>query len=240
MVRHSSSGGHCSHGSPATALHPSNSSRESRAFPVCALAPHAVIRTIGGVACLAMHLAQVEPLEAGIMNTRRFATVRLCRSVVLAGCVVAWPAAVGLAGSETTGSTPLMDPHAPVLTRDAEPVQVPQVQAPQVTATDNGAVGHAAAAPAATEPISGTAAGTMTASIQPATADKPESSAVETASTSPSEMLPTETPPAQATTASPQNRAPDDTTTTVSSVEILDECYVVDTCVDRYLWALYL
>jgi len=187
-----------------------------------------------------MHLAQVEPLEAGIMNTRRFATVRLCRSVVLAGCVVAWPTAVGLAGSETTGSTPLMDPHAPALTRDAEPVQVPQVQAPQVTATDNGAVGHAAAAPAATEPISGTAAGTMTASIQPATADKPESSAVETASTSPSEMLPTETPPAQATTASPQNRAPDDTTTTVSSVEILDECYVVDTCVDRYLWALYL
>jgi hypothetical protein len=177
------------------------------------------------------------------MNTRRFATVRLCRSVVLAGCVVAWPAAVGMAGSETTGSTPLIDPRARALTSDAEPVQAPQAQAPQaqaprVTATDNRAVAHAAAAPAVTEPISGTATGTMTASIQPATADKP-GSAVETASTSPSEMRPTETPSARATTASPQDRVPDDTPATVSSVEILDECYVVETCADRYLWALY-
>jgi hypothetical protein len=179
----------------------------------------------------------IEPLEAGIMNTRRFATVTLCGSVVLAGCVVAWPAAVGLAGSETTGTAPLMEPRAPALISDAGSTQAPQAsQAPQVAATDSSAVGHEAAAPAATEPVSRTATNTMTASIQPAT--KPEL-VVETASTPSTEMLPTETPPAQAAAASPQYRAPAGTTATASSVEILDECYVVDACVDRYLWALY-
>jgi hypothetical protein len=185
----------------------------------------------------------MEPLEAGIMNTRRFATVTLCGSVVLAGCVVAWPAAVGLAGSETAGTAPLMDPRAPTLTSDAGPAQAPQVseapqafQAPQVAATDGTAVGHEAAAPAVTEPVSRTATNTMTASIQPATKAEP---VIETASTPLTEMLPTETPPAQATAASPQYRAPAGTTAIASSVEILDECYVVDACVDRYLWALY-
>ncbi len=33
--------------------------------------------------------------------------------------------------------------------------------------------------------------------------------------------------------------APDSTDKTVASVEILDECFVTDVCVDRYLWALY-
>src|SRR5882757_2962980 len=96
-----------------------------------------------------MHPAQVTPLEAGIMNTRRFATVTLCRSVVLAGCVAAWPAALGLAGSETTGAAPLMDSRAHVLTSDTEPTQ-----APQFAAADNHAVNDAAATPAVTEPVS--------------------------------------------------------------------------------------
>jgi hypothetical protein len=167
------------------------------------------------------------------MNTRRFATATLCRSIVLAGCVVAWPAALGVAGIESPGGAPLTDPHAPALASDAEPAQVPQA-----TAADNRAVGETAAAPAVTEPVSPPSAETMTASIEPTTVDKPES-AVETALTPSSEMLPTETPPAAGTMVSPQDRAPGDTTATVSSVEILDECYVVDTCVDRYLWALY-
>jgi hypothetical protein len=33
--------------------------------------------------------------------------------------------------------------------------------------------------------------------------------------------------------------SPADTQQTVGSVEVLDECFVADACIDRYLWALY-
>jgi hypothetical protein len=72
---------------------------------------------------------------------------------------------------------------------------------------------------------------------RPAAPDKPQS-AVETASTSPS-GTPTETPVAQVTTASREDQERADTTGTVNSVEIVDECFVMETCVDRYLWELY-
>jgi hypothetical protein len=172
-----------------------------------------------------MHLAHIEPLEAGIMNARRFATVTLCRSVVVASCVAAWPAALGLAG-ETTGAAPLTDSRAPALTSNAEPAQ-----APQVTATDDHAVGNAAAASAVSESVQPTA--NNTAAAQPASADKPEPK-VETASASSSEILPTETPSTQSTTAN-VDRDPGD----ANSIEVMDECFVVNICVDRYLWALY-
>src|SRR5882757_661624 len=177
-----------------------------------------------------MHLAQVEPLEAGIMNTRRFATVTLCRSVVLAGCVMAWPAALGLAGSESSGTAPVMDSGVPPAVTNTG-----TAEAPPAAATDNRPVSEAAATPTVTEPVSPAATVTATASDQPTASDKP--AAVQTASADSSDMLSTEPPTAQAATASPQDRAPD--STTVSSVEVLDECYVVDACVDRYLWALY-
>jgi hypothetical protein len=177
-----------------------------------------------------MHLAQVEPLEAGIMNTRRFATVTLCRSVVLAGCVMAWPAALGLAGSESSGTAPVMDSGVPPAVTNTGTAETPPA-----AATDNRPVSEAAATPTVTEPVSPAATVTATASDQPTASDKPAT--VETASADSSDMLSTEPPTAQAATASPQDRAPD--STTVSSVEVLDECYVVDACVDRYLWALY-
>ena len=73
---------------------------------------------------------------------------------------------------------------------------------------------------------------------RPVTSDKPQS-AVETASTSPSGTLPTETPAAQVTTASREDQERADTSGTVGSVAIVDECFVVEICVDRYLWELY-
>ena len=63
--------------------------------------------------------------------------------------------------------------------------------------------------------------------------------AVETASTPSSDTLPAEPLPAQVTTASREDREPDDATGSVNSIDIVDECFVVETCVDRYLWALY-
>jgi hypothetical protein len=173
-----------------------------------------------------MHLAQAESLEAGIMNTRGFPTVALCRSVVFAGCVIAWPAAVGLAEIANTGAASLAS--------NAEPAE-----AAQVTATDNRTVsaGDAAAAatPAPASPIT-----TDTATVPNVTevSDKLVA-AVETASTSSSDVLPAETLPTQVTTASREDRESDDTTGSVSSVDIVDECFVVEICVDRYLWAVY-
>jgi hypothetical protein len=171
------------------------------------------------------------------MNTRRFATVTLCRSVVLAGCVIAWPAALGLAGSDGTGTAPLINLRAP-----PPATETAATEAPQAAAADNRAMSDAA--PTVTESVSPAATGTATASDQPKApdqwkaSDKPEP-AVQTASADSSEMPSAETPPAPGALAIPQNRAPDSIVATVSSVEVLDECYVVDACVDRYLWALY-
>ena len=52
-------------------------------------------------------------------------------------------------------------------------------------------------------------------------------------------MLPPDAPPAQAATANTTNAVPQDTKDAVSSIDIPDECMVVDVCIDQYLWALY-
>jgi hypothetical protein len=56
----------------------------------------------------------------------------------------------------------------------------------------------------------------------------------------PSPMQPLETPPVQVAAASTADLSPDEVKDApVSTVEIVDECLVVDICIDRYLWALY-
>jgi hypothetical protein len=215
------------------------------------------------------------------MTTQRFATANVCRSIVLAGCVVAWPAAMGLAG-DSTGTTPV-DTAAAAPIADANPAATAPTEAVQVTATDHsaaadakpadvaqvattettdkGALGNAqpveapqlaataddtmsvaAAAPSTTGSISPAATDPKIASDQPADSDQPKASdkieaRVQTASADPSEILPTVTAPVEA--ASSGDRAPGEVKETVSSVAVLDECYVIDACVDRYLWALY-
>jgi len=52
-------------------------------------------------------------------------------------------------------------------------------------------------------------------------------------------MLPVEAPSAQLETAGATNAVSKDIRDTLNSIEILDECLVADTCIDRYLWALY-
>jgi len=168
------------------------------------------------------------------MKARRFGrlTAASCRYVVLASCIVAGPSALGLPGSDNTAAAPVVDGGASPPVAAAKPSEEPQAT------TGNVAVSNAGPDAAATaEPVRPTATDNTTM-ISDKASDKP-APAVETASTSPSEMLPTEAPPVQSTTASEPDRAPADTTETVSSIEIVDECWVVDICVDRYLWALY-
>ena len=163
-----------------------------------------------------------------MMNPRRIATVAaaLCGTVVLAGWVVAWLAGSGSAGIENAGAVPIEDRRAPSFAADAE-----FADAPQATAMDNAAVANADVATAA-ESVTGTATDTTAAS------DEPES-IVEAALPDSSQMLPPETPPVQVATANTPDPVPDDVKEAVSSIEILDECLVVDICIDRYLWALY-
>src|SRR5438874_494242 len=91
------------------------------------------------------------------MNTRRSATTNLYRSVVLAGCVAAWPAAIGLAGSETAGpAAPLADASgAPIADANtpAETASVPTTdgrgdakpaEGAQIETTDNRTLSNAA------------------------------------------------------------------------------------------------
>lgn len=73
----------------------------------------------------------------------------------------------------------------------------------------------------------------------------PSEPVVKLASADPTEILPTETPQQQTaaadapSAASAKDDAKDAPKDIVGSVEVLDECLVVDACIDRYLWALY-
>ena len=55
----------------------------------------------------------------------------------------------------------------------------------------------------------------------------------------PSEIMPPETSSSQIATTSPPTPETGDAKPVVDTAEILDECYVAEACVDRYLWALY-
>ena len=96
---------------------------------------------------------------------------------------------------------------------------------------DNSGIGNVDVATTA-ELVRGTDTNKTPASDEP-------TSIVEAALTDSSQMLPPETPPAQVATATTINAVPQDSKDAVSSIEILDECLVVDICIDQYLWALY-
>ena len=119
------------------------------------------------------------------MSSQQFTTRALCRSVVFAGCIMAWPAS-----------------------------------AAEIEATSPPNVAEAAAA-ATVEQVS----------AQPATAEP----ALTTASITPSVVLaPDEQAAPSATTEAAQPAV-----ASADRIEVLDECPVIDVCVDRYLWALY-
>jgi hypothetical protein len=207
------------------ALQPRNTFGKINARPFPPLRLHIVIQKSAPSHARLYNLAPAEPLEAGIMNLRRFAkaTAALCPTVVLVGWVVAWLAGFGSARTENIGAAPIVD-REPSLTADAALADAPR-------ATGNAAVADADAG-TVNEWVTGTATETTAASDEP-------KSIVEVASTDSSQMLPPETPPVQVATASASDPLPNDAKKNVDSIEILDECLVVDPCIDRYLWALY-
>jgi hypothetical protein len=87
------------------------------------------------------------------------------------------------------------------------------------------------------EPAGETASGVANAASPPPQKAEPT---IELALADPSEKLPLDAPPEQLprSTANeePKPSAPNGG---IDTVEVLDECFVVETCMDRYLWALY-
>jgi hypothetical protein len=167
------------------------------------------------------NLAQVEPLEAAIMKPRRCAILAAALTIVLAGWVVAWLAGFGSAVIENSGAAPILDRRAPSPTGDAE-----HADTTQATATGGAAIDKAEMARTA-QSATGTATDATAGSAEPQSGN-------EAGSTDSSQQPPAAAPPVQAAIASSS-----DMNAGGDSIEIVDECLVLDTCIDRYLWTLY-
>jgi hypothetical protein len=190
-----------------------------------------------------------------------------CREIVLPASVLALLVAIGSAGSGTNGAAPIVNRIAPSLAADAKFADRVAANQPHTvvssdfvkTANALAAIATAGATPVAQEPGVATssidssdalppakplmqvASADPTASIAPvaeaaadpapgAEAPKP---VVVAALTDSSEVLPQETSPAHA------DAKPADIKPSVDTAAVLDECFVVDACIDRYLWVLY-
>ncbi|HEY7959279.1 MAG TPA: hypothetical protein VID20_04385 [Sphingomicrobium sp.] len=162
------------------------------------------------------------------MNPRRLSTVPapLLRSVILATGVVGLLAAFGPAGIQNTGAVPRKDISVPSLSTEQELAAAPQ---PSSMLNDDLGQTDVAVADLSLEGVF----------ADPSIAPNEPVPVVETASTDSPDVPPTEPAPVQVATANPSDFEPGDAGKAVNSVEIVDECPVVDICVDRYLWALY-
>jgi hypothetical protein len=149
------------------------------------------------------------------------------RSVILATGVVGLLAAFGPAGIQNTGAAPQNDISPPSLSTEQE-----LAGAPQPSSMLNDDFGRTDVATVVELSFAGAVADASNALTKPGPI-------VEAASTNSPDVPPTEPAPVPVTTANPSVLEPSVADKAVSSIEIDDECLVVDICVDRYLWALY-
>ena len=168
------------------------------------------------------------------MNTRRLSTVPtpLLRSVILASAAIGLFVALGPTIIWSTGGTPPKDVSAPAPLTGQK-----LADAPHPSSVRNDMPGKTGGATAGLS-LAGAVADASIAPNRPATPTKPEPT-VETTSINSPEVPPADPAPVQVATADPSDLEPGDAGKAVSSIEIVDECLVVDICVDRYLWTLY-
>jgi len=153
----------------------------------------------------------------------------LCGTVVLAVWFSTWLAGFGSAVVQTTGAVPVEDRRTASLSAD-----IRLADTPRPTEIGNVAAVNADVAPA-TKPETAVAVDTAAAQDGPklfveaaptdsSPAPAPEVPLVQMANADPSDLLPLDVKQA-------------DVKPAVALIEIPDEC--LDTCIDRYLWALY-
>jgi hypothetical protein len=173
-------------------------------------------------------------LETVIMNPRLATMAALGREVALPASVLVWLVAIG------SGTAPIVDRFTPALAADAKvagkPPPIAFATADVVTASK---VDVITASRSVTEaPV----ADATPASPEPepiVTAALTDSSETRRPETPSSEALRPETPPEPAANVSMATPEPDEADRAVGSTDVTDECLAADSCIDRYLWALY-
>lgn len=169
--------------------------------------------------------------EAGMMNLWRRSTVStpVLRSVVYATGIVGL-LVLGAQGHQATRAAPTADISTPPFFSTQETASVPQ---PNSMSGDDLNRTHFKPHAAITElALAGDVANS------PVVLPMPEP-VVEAASTDAPDVPPAEPASVQLANVNPSDLEPVDTDKATKSIEIVDECLVVDTCIDRYLWALY-
>jgi hypothetical protein len=163
------------------------------------------------------------------MKPRRFATAvaGVCGTVVLITWVVAQLVAVGSTDIENVGATPREERRAASLKTPAE-----FAGAPQALVVADAVVADTDVAPAVKSVTDAASDATLAS-------DAPTSVAVTALSDSAEMLQPQSAPEEQAATASAPDPVANELKETVSPIEIVDGCLLVDICIDRYLWALY-
>jgi type IV secretory pathway TrbD component len=191
---------------------------------------HPLLKTVCGVSAIACpyrgsenrrRLCNPAPRETVIMNPRLAAVAAFCREVAIPASVLAWIVAFGSAGIDNTGAAPIVERPAPSLAAVARFAD----NLPPISL-------------AAADAVAASRSVTETAAAEATPASREPEPIVTAALTDSSEMLPPETSPEQPAK-SLAIREPAGANPAVDSTEVFDECIVVDTCIDRYLWVLY-
>ncbi|OAF05524.1 hypothetical protein AYJ54_01040 [Bradyrhizobium centrolobii] len=129
-------------------------------------------------------------------------------------------------GTETAAAAIPDTPEPPVKLASADPLQMLPAEAPPPAVADTPAPANSEAAAAEPAPAGSEATATEAPVIKLASAD-------------PTEIVAEGAPPSPAAIASGPAPGESKATDPADTVAVLDECFVVDACIDRYLWVLY-
>jgi len=185
------------------------------------------------------------------MNPRLVATLSLCRDVALPASVLLWLVAFG------SGAAPIVDRFAPVLMADARvaDVKITGTLKPMAFATADVVTATRSITKTpetktletktpetktlATEALATEARATEAPAADARPASPEPEPIVTAALTTSSETPRPETAPESATKLSMATPEPNEADPDVGTAEVPEQCFVADSCIDRYLWALY-
>jgi hypothetical protein len=170
------------------------------------------------------------------MNPRLAVTAVLCREVALPASVLVWLVAFGPPVIEN-GAAPIVDRLAVSVSAGARFANHEFANKLPPIALGAADLATASKSDIVTANKSTTEAVAADATTPPSHDPKP---IVTAALTDSSEMLRPETPPEPAaSSSSTASLEPNEANLAVGSTELPDECLLLDSCVDRYLWSLY-
>ena len=169
------------------------------------------------------------------LATRAQRRINALAGLALASCVLVWLTGFGSASTghigasvENASAKSIVERHEPPLLASTEPTNIPRVIA--LASASIGDIDVATATLSVLEKASETTANLYR--YEPI-------SLFEISLTDSSQTLPPEAPSAEVAMVTPTDPVPENAQQTLSTIELNEECLVVEICVDRYLWALY-